>query len=55
MKPKIYIETSIPSFYHEIRAEPEMVARRDWTRQFWDEFSGNYSLVTSIAVQKQVS
>ena len=55
MKPKIYIETSIPSFYHEIRTEPEMVARRDWTRQFWDEFSGNYSLVTSIAVLDELN
>jgi len=25
-----YIETTIPSFYHEVRVEPEMVARRDW-------------------------
>ncbi|MGI8495803.1 MAG: type II toxin-antitoxin system VapC family toxin [Pyrinomonadaceae bacterium] len=55
MKPKVYIETSIPSFYHEIRVEPEMVARRDWTRQFWDEFSDNYSLVTSVAVLDELN
>ena len=50
MKPKVYIETSIPSFYHEIRTEPEMVARREWTRQWWDEAGADYMLVTSVAV-----
>ena len=24
-----YVETTIPSFYHEVRTEPEMVARKD--------------------------
>jgi hypothetical protein len=32
MLPPVYIETTIPSFYHEIREEPEMAARREWTR-----------------------
>jgi predicted nucleic acid-binding protein len=50
MKPKVYIETSIPSFYHEIRTEPEMIARRQWTRQWWDAVSTDYLLLTSIAV-----
>jgi hypothetical protein len=50
MKPRVYIETSIPSFYREIRAEPEMVARRDWTRQWWDELRDDYMLVSSVAV-----
>jgi hypothetical protein len=35
MKRKVYIETSIPSFYYEVRAEPEMVARRETTRRRW--------------------
>jgi hypothetical protein len=50
MKSKVYIETSIPSFYHEIRPEPEMVARRQWTRQWWDDSRADYLLVTSVAV-----
>lgn len=50
MKARIYVETSIPSFYHEERIEPEMVARREWTRQFWDVEQTEYSLVTSVAV-----
>jgi len=55
MKPKIYVETSIPSFYHEIRTEPEMIARREWTRQFWDELSRNYILTTSLAVLDELN
>jgi hypothetical protein len=50
MKSKVYIETSIPSFYCEIRTEPDMMARRDWTRFWWDRISDRYDLVTSIAV-----
>ena len=50
MKPKVYIETSIPSFYYEIRTEPEMAARREWTRQWWDEVRDDYMLATSVAV-----
>ena len=39
MKKRVYIETSIPSFYCEIRTEPEMVARCSWTREWWDQQS----------------
>ena len=46
----VYIETSIPSFYHEVRPEPEMVARRHWTRYWWDRCSSRYELVTSEGV-----
>jgi len=35
MKPKVYIETSIPSFYFETRTSPEAVARREWTEEWW--------------------
>ncbi len=47
---KVYIETSIPSFYYEIRTDPEIVARRNWTRQWWDDSRQNYEIVTSDAV-----
>lgn len=55
MKPKVYIETSIPSFYHEIRTEPEMVARQQWTRQWWEESRNDYLLVTSVAVLDELN
>ena len=32
----IYVETSIPSFYFETRGQPEHQARRNWTREWWD-------------------
>lgn len=50
MLPRVYIETSIPSFYYEVRAEPEMAARRNWTRVWWDEQRFGYELLTSDAV-----
>lgn len=55
MKPKVYIETSIPSFYHELRAEPDMAARRQWTRDWWDNSSEDYLLVTSVAVLDELN
>ncbi len=55
VNPKVYIETSIPSFYYEARTEPDMVARRQWTRQWWDEFRHRYFLVTSPAVLDELS
>jgi predicted nucleic acid-binding protein len=46
----VYIETSIPSFYHETREEAEMVARRHWTRHWWDQCASRYEIVTSEGV-----
>lgn len=54
MKLKVYIETSIRSFYHEIRTEPEMLERRQWTRQWWDETRNAYMLVSSVAVMDEL-
>jgi len=50
MSKTVYIETSVPSFFHEARSEPEMVARRAWTRQWWAVAAERYDLVTSPAV-----
>ena len=47
---RAYVETSIPSFYFEARTEPEMIARRTWTRHWWDSASATAELVTSLAV-----
>ena len=52
----VYIETTISSFYYEIRKEPEMVARRNWTCQWWDERGKTeYDKVTSQAVIDELS
>lgn len=51
MAVRAYVETSIPSFYFEVRSEPQMVARRDWTREWWGRATkGQAELVTSLAV-----
>lgn len=54
MKPRVYVETSVPSFYHEVRREPEMVARRDWTRRWWNSANKSCELVTSSAVVEEL-
>jgi predicted nucleic acid-binding protein len=48
--PRVYVETTIPSVYHEVRTAPDIVARRDWTHQWWATASERYELVTSPAV-----
>jgi predicted nucleic acid-binding protein len=50
IRQRVYIETTIPSFYYEVRTEPEMIARRNWTRAWWDSRRQAYQLVTSVAV-----
>ena len=51
---RVYIETSIPSFYYETREEPEMVARKNWTMEWWDKHSKEYQLVTSEPVLEEL-
>ncbi len=55
MKLTAYVESTVPAFYHEARTEPEMLARRDWTRQWWDERGADYELVTSVAAIDELS
>ena len=50
MKQRVYIETTIPSYYFEIREDPEAIAKRDWTKHWWDNQRNNYELVVSSAV-----
>lgn len=54
MPKKVYIETSIPSFYYEIRPEPVMVARREWTQMWWETQRSHYELVTGIPVLEEL-
>ncbi|HET9212773.1 MAG TPA: type II toxin-antitoxin system VapC family toxin [Thermoanaerobaculia bacterium] len=55
MRPRVYIETSIPSFYFESRTAPDMVARRDWTQQWWEQAMETYEPITSAAVIAELS
>jgi predicted nucleic acid-binding protein len=50
MLKKIYIETTIPSFNYNQRPQPEMVARMNWTREWWDHYRMAYDVFSSTAV-----
>ena len=54
-KPLVYIETTIPSFYYEKRTDPGIVARREWTQQWWDTAPEHFELVTSPAVLDELA
>jgi hypothetical protein len=47
---KAYLETTIFSFYYDERPEPEIAARRKWTRQWWDGHKAQCIPVSSTAV-----
>lgn len=49
-RPRVYVETSIPSFHFERRSDPESVARRRWTRAWWEGANERYEVVSSAAV-----
>src|SRR5205814_7269722 len=53
-RPRVYVETTVPSFYHEVRTEPHIVARREWTRQWWESAPERYELLISAAVLDEI-
>ena len=50
----IYVETTIPSFYHETRAQAQFQAMREWTSEWWDLARLRDELVTSEAVRLEL-
>jgi len=54
-RPRVYVETTIPSFYHESRTAPAIISRRDWTREWWATAPPRYELVVSPAVIHELS
>jgi hypothetical protein len=50
MSALIYIETSVPSFYHETRPDRDLQSRRDWTRQWWAMTKLDQELVIGLPV-----
>ncbi|MGO8766206.1 MAG: hypothetical protein ACLQSR_13855 [Limisphaerales bacterium] len=55
MSLKIYVETTIPSFYFETRRNVECVSRRNWTRRWWDDHRHEHELATSLVVRNELS
>jgi predicted nucleic acid-binding protein len=52
--PLVYVETTIPSFYFTTRTGVDAVARREWTRRWWDKAPDHYALMTSDAVLEEL-
>jgi hypothetical protein len=50
LRPQVYVETTIPSFYHTTRSGIAALAQRAWTRRWWTVAADRYLLVTSEAV-----
>jgi hypothetical protein len=50
----VYIETTIPSYYHERRTDPETAVRRNWTQHWWDFKRQDFRLFTSEAVIREL-
>ena len=55
MSLKVYIETTIPSFYFETRQGMENQVRRKWTREWWDNYHTHYQLSTSEVTLLELS
>ncbi len=52
---RVYIETTIPSFYYSGRSDPESRARQIWTRRWWRDERERYAPVASVAVLDELS
>lgn len=53
-KPRVYVETTIPNFYYDLRNSPAVVARREATRRWWHA-SWQYELVTGPPVLEELA
>src|SRR5438132_4137266 len=51
----VYVETTIPCYYHEVRTDTETQAKRAWTRRWWDGLGSQFDRVTSAAVLYELS
>ena len=52
---RIYIETSIPSLYYTLRTDTASLAMQHWTREWWAEYSQEFSLFASPVVIAELS
>jgi predicted nucleic acid-binding protein len=53
VKRTVYIETTIPSYYHDVR--PDLVPEIARVREWWDEERHNYEVFTSQVVLDELS
>ena len=50
MQKRIYIETTIPSFYYTLRTDEDSLAKQKATRHWWNRYADQFILTTSTAV-----
>ena len=56
MRPTVYLDTTIPSYYFETREDPIVRAHQLITVQWWEEHQGRFEFVTSqIALDELAS
>jgi predicted nucleic acid-binding protein len=53
-RPRVYVETTIPSAYYTGRTDPAVLERRDWTRRWWHHAAAGCELVTSPATLREL-
>jgi predicted nucleic acid-binding protein len=54
-KPRIYVDTTIPSLYHSRRTDPKLVEWRAATHRWWEAAIHACELVTSPAVLRELA
>jgi predicted nucleic acid-binding protein len=52
--PRVYVETTIPSFYHGDRSAPAIAARQRWTRVWWTVAEERFQLLTGAPVIEEL-
>ncbi|RKU19951.1 hypothetical protein C6501_00900 [Candidatus Poribacteria bacterium] len=51
---RVYIETTIPSFYYTLRKDLESRAMQSWTRKWWAQYADQFTLVSSLTVIEEL-
>jgi predicted nucleic acid-binding protein len=54
-RPRVYVETTIPSAYYDERNHPERVRMREHTRRWWQGAHDHYELVTALPVLDELA
>lgn len=54
-RPRVYVETTIPSFYHGTRSTPEIAAKQRWTRAWWAVAEERFELVVGAPVLEELA
>jgi predicted nucleic acid-binding protein len=53
-RPRVYVETTIPSAYFDRGRDPLRVAKRRWTHVWWEVALDRYEMVTSAVTTKEL-